>query len=52
MIEMQWVMTLMAIGVAGVSIELGKTLLGVFLFLAVISFVASLVTGKNPKALT
>lgn len=36
---------------AGVSIEVGKTLLFVFLILAVISFAASLITGKNPKVL-
>ena len=36
-------------GVAGVSLEVGRTLLFVFLVLAVISFVASLVTGRGPK---
>jgi uncharacterized membrane protein YtjA (UPF0391 family) len=36
-----------ATGFAGVSMEIGKTLLGVFLVLAVISFVLSLVTGKR-----
>lgn len=34
-------------GVAGISIDIGKTLLFVFLILAVISFVASLVIGKK-----
>jgi uncharacterized membrane protein YtjA (UPF0391 family) len=36
---------------AGVSIELGKTLLGIFVFLALVSFVASLVTGRGGKSL-
>ena len=36
---------------AGVSIDLGKTLLTVFVVLAVISFVASLLTGKRLKSL-
>lgn len=34
-------------GVGGLSIDIGKTLLFVFLILAVISFIASLVTGKK-----
>ena len=34
-------------GVAGLSIEIGKILLTVFLILAVISFVVSLVSGKK-----
>lgn len=38
-----------ATGFAGVSMDIGKTLLVVFLILAVISFVASLVTGKRPN---
>lgn len=33
--------------VAGLSLEIGQTLLGVFLILAVISLVASLVTGRK-----
>jgi uncharacterized membrane protein YtjA (UPF0391 family) len=37
---------------AGISIDLGKTLLGVFLALAVISFLVSLFTGRGPKSLT
>lgn len=35
--------------VAGVSMEIGQSLLGVFLILAVISLVASLVTGRRPS---
>ncbi len=38
-----------AYGLAGLSMEIGKLLLTVFLILAVISFVASLVTGKKQK---
>lgn len=38
-----------ASGVAGVSMEIGKTLLFVFLALAVISFIVSIVTGKKPN---
>jgi uncharacterized membrane protein YtjA (UPF0391 family) len=34
-------------GIAGISLEVGRTLLFVFLILAVISFVASMVTGKK-----
>ena len=36
-----------AYGVAGVSIEVGKVLLMVFLALAVLSFVGSIVTGRK-----
>jgi len=36
-------------GIAGVSMEVGKILLGVFLVLAVISFVVSLVSGNRPQ---
>ncbi len=36
-------------GVAGLSMEIGKILLYVFLALAVISFIISLVTGKKPN---
>ena len=40
------------LGIAGLSIELGKLLLMVFVALAVISFVVSLVSGgKNDKYL-
>lgn len=35
--------------VAGVSLEIGQSLLGVFLILAVISLVASLVNGRRPS---
>ena len=38
-------------GIAGISMEVGRLLLGVFLILAVISLVASLITGKNTKIL-
>lgn len=37
-----------AYGVAGVSMDAGKTLLVVFLVLAAVSFVFSLITGKKP----
>lgn len=36
-----------ATGFAGISMDIGKALLGVFLVLAVISFVVSLLTGKR-----
>ena len=36
-------------GVANVSMEIGNVLLVVFLVLAVLSFVASLVTGRDYK---
>lgn len=45
-------MMLGAGGVAGVSLEVGRMLLVVFLVLAVVSFVASLITGRTPKTLT
>jgi uncharacterized membrane protein YtjA (UPF0391 family) len=35
-------------GVAGLSIEIGKTLLGIFLILAVLSFLFSMFRGKGP----
>jgi len=38
-------------GVAGVSIEIGKLLLVVFLVLAVLSFFGGTWTGKGPKHL-
>lgn len=38
-----------ALGVAGLSIEIGKTLLMVFIVLAIISFVGGLVTGNSNK---
>ncbi len=37
--------------IAGLSLEIGQTLLGVFLILAVISLVASLVTGRKTATL-
>ena len=40
-----------ATGFAGVSMDIGKTLLEVFLVLAVISFVVSLLTGRGNKML-
>jgi uncharacterized membrane protein YtjA (UPF0391 family) len=36
-----------ASGFAGLSIEIGKTILIIFLALAVISFLASIITGKK-----
>ena len=44
-------MLLGASGVAGMSVEIGRTLLYVFLALAALSFVGSLLTGKNPRSL-
>ena len=38
-----------ATGFAGVSMEIGRTLLFVFLVLAVISFVISMVRGRAPR---
>lgn len=38
-------------GIAGVSMEVGKLLLYVFLALAVISVVAGLATGRRPNSL-
>ena len=35
--------------IAGLSIELGKTILYVFLVLAVLSFLVSIVTGRGRK---
>ena len=40
-----------ATGFAGVSMEIGRTLLVVFLILAVISYVASLIGGRSPRQL-
>jgi uncharacterized membrane protein YtjA (UPF0391 family) len=34
-------------GIGGLSVDIGKTLLFIFLILAVISFIASLVVGKR-----
>lgn len=36
-------------GVAGLSLEIGKILLFVFLALAIISFLVSIVTGRKPN---
>lgn len=36
-------------GFAGLSVDIGKTLLGVFVILAIVSFAASLVTGRSPR---
>ena len=44
-------MVLGASGVAGLSLEIGRMLLGIFLVLAVITFVAGLLTGRTPKTL-
>lgn len=38
-------------GIAGMSMEIGKTLVFVFLILAVISGVAGLITGRSPRNL-
>lgn len=40
-------MLLGAYGVAGLSIDIGKMLLAIFLVFAVISFIGSLVTGRK-----
>lgn len=40
-----------AYGIAGLSIEIGKTLLFVFLILAVISFVIGMISGRGPRQL-
>ncbi len=36
-------------GIAGISIDLGKTLLGVFLVLAVLTYLVSLFSGRPRK---
>lgn len=36
-------------GVAGISMDIGRTLLIVFLVLSVLSFLYSAVTGKGPR---
>lgn len=38
-----------ATGFAGVSMEIGRLLLFVFLFLALVSFVVSLISGRGGK---
>lgn len=40
-----------ASGIAGLSMEIGRILLIVFLVLAVISFIGSVVTGRSPRQL-
>lgn len=40
-----------ATGLAGISVDIGQTLLVVFLILAVISFGISLISGKTPRSL-
>ena len=40
-----------ASGIAGISLEIGKMLLFVFLVLSVISYVFSLMNGRGPKNL-
>lgn len=44
-------MLLGASGIAGISLDIGRTLLVVFLILAAISLVVGLVTGRNPRSL-
>lgn len=44
-------MVLGASGIAGISMDIGRTLLFVFLVLAAISFVASLIGGRKPRNL-
>ncbi len=41
-----------ATGFAGVSMEIGKGLLFVFLILALISFVTGMLRGRGPSSLT
>lgn len=38
-------------GIAGLSMDIGKVLIGVFLVLAVLSFIMSLVSGKSSRSL-
>lgn len=40
-----------ATGFAGMSIEIGKMLLGVFLVLALVSFVVGILSGRNRKSI-
>lgn len=40
-----------ATGFAGISMDIGKMLLGIFLVLAIISFVGSMLTGRSTKTL-
>jgi uncharacterized membrane protein YtjA (UPF0391 family) len=41
-----------AYNIAGVSIEVGKIIMFIFLILAVLSFLLTLLTGTKPKNLT
>jgi uncharacterized membrane protein YtjA (UPF0391 family) len=41
-----------ATGFAGMSMEIGKTLLVIFIALAIISGVISLITGRTPRNLS
>lgn len=41
-----------AYNIGGLSIELGKIILGVFLLLAVLSFLVSVITGKKQNIIT
>lgn len=45
-------MLLGANGIAGLSMEIGRTVLFVFIALAVISLLGGLITGRRPKSLT
>ncbi len=40
-----------ATGFAGMSMEIGRIMLVVFLILAVISFVMNMISGRGPKSL-
>ncbi len=44
-------MALGAYNLAGVSLELGKTLLAVFVVFAIISMAVSLINGRSPRKL-
>lgn len=40
-----------AYGIAGISMEIGRILLFVFLVLAAVSFIGALITGRTPRQL-
>jgi uncharacterized membrane protein YtjA (UPF0391 family) len=40
-----------AYGIAGISMEIGRILLFVFLVLAALSFIGGLITGRTPRQL-
>jgi uncharacterized membrane protein YtjA (UPF0391 family) len=44
-------MVLGANNVAGLSVEIGRILLGVFIVLAILSFLGHLITGRGTKSL-